>query len=384
MSVYGPIAVVDVSPENARGFSKNVATLLGVIPHPIDCSKFGDGETNTLIGKSVRGHDVYIFQSYQREIGERLYELELAISAAKSGGGARRITVVMPYCFGMRGERQTKSRQSLPIDVVIKSLESLRIQNAITIGLHEDAITTMFGLKDIKLEHLIFEPLAAAYISDVARREGYEEIEIASPDIGGMKRARRARDIFTSISPVRVRLIAGDKYRTGPDQSQIETFTGSVKGYPIFFYDDVGASLGTIDDSVRLAESQGAKAAYVILIHGVLAEGYQTRLEKLCNNPFVREIIFGNTIPLKGQALTHPKIRTIPLEPFMAAAIRAMNRDESMSNLYGATHVREVYRPFALFSSDSYYLIGSEKQSSDGNQQAKSQIRDTAEKVTIL
>lgn len=371
MSVYGPIAIVDVSPENARPFSKNIATLLGVKPHPLDCSKFGDGETNILIGESIRGKDVYIFQSYQPEIGERLYELQMAISAAKSGGGARRITAVLPYCFGMRGERQTKPRQSVPLEVVIKSLSRMGFSSALSVGLHEDAITTMFGLLDIKLEHLAFEPLAAAYMIDVAEREGYPKIDIASPDIGGIKRARRARDIFTLYSRVKVRLIGGDKYRTGPDKAQIETFTGPVRGVPVFFYDDIGASLGTIADAVKLAQNKGAKEAYIILIHPVLAEGYQPKLEQLCKNPFVREIVFGNTIPMKGLALTDPKIKTIPLEPFMAAAIRNMNRDESMSNLHDPAHIREIYRPFALFSDKSYFIIGTNMPPSSNREKEK-------------
>ena len=358
MSFYGPIAIVDVSPENARPFSQNIANLLGVRCHPISLNKFGDGETNILIDKSVRGEDVYIFQSYQPPIGERMYELELAVSAAKSGGVARRITAVLPYCFGMRGERQTKPRQSLPIDVVIKNLSRMKVQSAITVGLHEDSISTMFGLLDIKLEHLMFEPLAAAYMIDTARRAGYSEFIIASPDIGGMKRAGRVRDHVALNSNLRTRLVAGDKYRTGQDQVEIAAFTAPLHGQPIIFYDDIGGTLGTIDDAVKLAKKEGAKEAYVVLIHPVLADGFQPKLEKLCGDSFVREILFSNTIPLKGLASIDPKIKTLPLEHLVAATIRNMNRDESMSNMHKYEAICELYKPFGLFSQPSYVLIG--------------------------
>jgi ribose-phosphate pyrophosphokinase len=336
MSAYGQIAIVDVSPD--KEFSTNVAKLLNLEPHNTQVDKFKDSETNIRIEQSVRGKDVYIFQSYIPPIGERLYELHNAVSATQSGGEASRVTAVMPYCFGMRGERATGARQSTQAVVVARQLYAMGVDKVITVGLHSEAVQSIFlavGEKEgIKVEHLEFEPLAASYIIKTAQERNYRNIVIASPDVGGTKRVRKTRSIVVKNSNLDARIAIGDKYRQKQDEAEILEIIGDVRGKQVFLYDDIGDTLGTISGAVQAIKERGAQGIYLMFIHPVLGQGYERNLKQLCDDRFVKEIVFSDTIPLKEIALKCDKVRTIAIEPFIAEAIKRINADKSMSELH--------------------------------------------------
>lgn len=344
MSNYGKIAIVDVSPDNA--FSQHVAKLVDVPPHQTLVDKFKDGETNIRIAESVRGRDVYIFQSYTPPIGERLYELLNGISATQSGGDANRVTVVMPYCFGMRGERPTGPRQSTQAVVVARTLYAMGVDKVITVGLHTESVGSIMlaaGERGVKVEHLSFEPLAANYIINTAKEHNLKNIVIASPDAGGTRRIREVRRIVDKYSDLKVDLAIGDKQRRQHDQSEVLQIIGDVKGKSVFLYDDIGDTLGTLCAAVQAIKSYGASEVFIINVHPVFGKGYERNLDALCEDRRVKEIVFGNTIPLKEEALLCPKLRIVPIEPFIAEAIKRINQDQSMSELH---HYKEIMKIF--------------------------------------
>ncbi len=344
MSNYGKIAIVDVSQD--QEFSSKVAKLVGVSPHKTIVDKFKDGETNIQIAESVRGRDVYIFQSYTTPIGERLYELLNGISATQSGGDASRITVVMPYCFGMRGERPTGPRQSTQAVVVARTLYAMGVDKIITVGLHTESIGSIMlaiGERGVKVEHLSFDPLAANYIINTAKEHNLRNIVIASPDAGGTKRIREVRKIVDKHSNLKVDLAIGDKQRRQHDQTEVLQIIGDVKGKSVFIYDDIGDTLGTLCGATQAIKSYGASEIFIVHVHPVFGKGYEKNLERLCDDKFVKQIVFGNTVPIKEDALAYEKLNTIPVQPFVAEAIKRINADRSMSELHNYEEIMKIY-----------------------------------------
>lgn len=311
------IAILDLSQD--REFSNNVAKLLNTEPFSIDMKKLKDGETSLTIRENVKGKDVYIFQNYTPPIGERLYELLSAVNAAHE---AKSITAVMPYCFGMRGEKQTEPQRAISAAVVAHSLKAMGVSNVITIGLHSAAVERIFAEAGITIAHLTFNNLAASFVINAASQENNHTIVIASPDAGGAQRVRETKDIIANSSGLAASLAIGEKRRPEADKTEILGITGEVKGKTVFLYDDIGDTLGTIHGAVQAIKKRDAKETYLLMIHPVLGQGFEPRLQDLCDDPFVKEIVFGNTIPLKSIAKTYRKIRTIPLEPLFAEAIR--------------------------------------------------------------
>lgn len=353
MLFHGGIGILDIAPDKARAFSLNVARYLDAgskgpsVAIPVTVKKFDDGETDIHIEDSLRGRDVYLFQSYMKPLGERKYEFENAVSAARSGGGAERIIGVWPYCFGMRGERQTRARQSVPIEVWARSAYAMGVEQIITIGLHTDVIKTIFrSVGDrggIRIEDLPFEPLAANYIITTAKDKGLDDIVIASPDAGGTKRAEGVLNLVYANSLLAPELAIGHKYRGPNGKTEARRVIGDVKGRSVFVYDDVLGTLGTIKGAVSMIEEHGAREIYLIFIHPVFAGGSERNLEALAGNPKVKEIVVGNTIPLPDFALKCPKVRQIPLEPFVAEAIHRINGNDSMSKLHEYDKIVSLY-----------------------------------------
>lgn len=357
MLFHGGIGILDIAPDRARAFSLKVAQCLdaGVkgssVSIPVTVKKFEDGETDIHIESSVRGRDIYVFQSYIAPLGERKYEFENAVSAARSGGGAERIIGVWPYCFGMRGERQTKARQSVPIEVWARSAYAMGVEQIVTIGLHTDVIKTIFrSVGDrggIQIEDLPFEPLAANYVITTAKDRGLDDIVIASPDAGGTKRAESVLRLVSANSVLTPDLALGHKYRGPNGRTEARRVIGDVKGKSVFVYDDVLGTLGTIRGAAAMIEEHGAKEIYLIFIHPVFANGSERNLDLLAANQCVKEIVVGNTIPLPDFALKCPKVRQIPLEPFVAEAIHRINGNDSMSELHRYDKIVSLYKKIA-------------------------------------
>lgn len=356
MNSHGPIAIVDISDD--KKFSTNVAKMLGIQPHITKVSKFADGETKTKIEQSVRGKDVYLFVTYQPPVGEHFYELMNAAIACQSGGKAARLNVVMNYCYGMRGERITAPRESAQAVVVARALYAMGVDQILTIGLHNEAVQSIFqavGEKGgIPLEHLSFEPIAGNYTADVILKEKIKLATMASPDVGGTKRVEKARTIVEKTYNLPIELAIVYKARTGDDQIEVMKVIGDLRDRTVFIYDDIGGTLKTIRSGVDAMKESGAKEIYIIEIHPVLSKGFETELEKLCNDDVVKEIVFGNTIPLKGLAITHPKVKTKPLEPLVSEAIQRMNLDHSMSELHNPQEIRKIYEKWNLMSNPKY------------------------------
>lgn len=339
MADYGEPVIVDASPD--KEFSHNVAKLLNITPHDVNVAKFADSDVEIKISPSVRGKDVYVLQQYIPDIGTRFYELLNTVSATQTGGEAGRVTVVMPYCFGMRGERATGPRQSIQANVVAGALKAMGVDKVVTIGLHTEAVSSIFLASGVKLEHLSFEPLAANYIANKALEKGYHNVRIASPDVGGSKRAHRTIQLIQETHPqLNTDMVIGYKHRQGANKTKHLATIGDVEGKPVFLYDDIGDTMGTIAGAAEAFQQAGAKELYVILIHPVMGNGYEKNLDKLCHNPAVKEITFGNTIPLKTQ---HPKIKTIPVEPFIAETIKRINQNHSMSKLHQPAEIINLY-----------------------------------------
>ncbi|MBS3147340.1 ribose-phosphate diphosphokinase [Candidatus Woesearchaeota archaeon] len=353
MRFHSPIAIIDASPTEARIFSKRIASLIDLQEHDGKVSKFKDGETKIVIDQSVRGHDAYLFQAYMPQIGERLYELQNMTSACRTGGQAAKVTAVMPYCFGQRGERPTRARESVPAAVVARTLYSVGIRKVLTTGLHTDAIQTIFdvvGDDGIKVEHLEFQPLAANYSLRVAKERGYSHLAFGSPDSGGTKRARNLRKVVMSKRgdlELTSSIATADKYRADDDVVEVEELAGDVAGKPVILYDDIGDTLGTIKGAVELYAKHGAGPIHVVLIHPVLGDGYERNLESIVNNHCVAEVVFGNTLPLKPLARSLDKVKIVPLEPFFAQAIRRLNKDESISELHDYDQIMGIYREYS-------------------------------------
>ena len=108
----------------------------------------------------------------------------------------------------------------------------------------------------------------------VKERFGDANIVVASPDFGGLKRARQFATVLGTD------LINIDKHRdlhTG--KVTAVGLHGSVKGKVVILFDDVILSGGTVREAADLLKKEGAAEAHFFATHGLFVNDALKQLE---------------------------------------------------------------------------------------------------------
>jgi ribose-phosphate pyrophosphokinase len=141
------------------------------------------------IGESVRGHDVFIIQSTFAP-AENFLELMLMIDCRKRAS-AENVNVIIPYFGYARQDRKDKSRVAIAAKLIANLISASGADRIMTCDLHADQIQGFF---DIPLDHLDGNYVFFPYLSEL----NLTDIMFASPDVGGIKRARSFAKYFNT------------------------------------------------------------------------------------------------------------------------------------------------------------------------------------------
>ena len=165
---------------NSRYLAEKICASLGCPLGNLVVTKFSDGEFSVSYEESIRGRDVFLVQSTFPN-SDNLMELLLMIDAAKRAS-ARQIVAVIPYFGWARQDRKDKPRVSIGAKLVANLLSAAGIDRLITMDLHADQIQGFF---DVPVDHLYASSIILPYLQSLK----IEDLAIASPDVGGSKRA---------------------------------------------------------------------------------------------------------------------------------------------------------------------------------------------------
>ena len=160
--------------------AEEICRELGCELGKMNIQYFADGEFEVSFEESIRGCEVYLVQSTFPN-SDNLMELLLMIDAAKRASAAS-IIAVMPYFGWARQDRKDKPRVSIAAKLVTNLLTVAGVDRVITMDLHADQIQGFF---DIPVDHLYASSVFIPYIQSL----GLKDLVIASPDVGGAKRA---------------------------------------------------------------------------------------------------------------------------------------------------------------------------------------------------
>lgn len=298
-----------------RELAEEVAKLLSKDLGDATVTKFSDGEINVTIGETVRGADCYIIQSTCYPANDNLMELLIMIDAMKRAS-AGRVNAVIPFYGYERQERKAKARDPISAKLVADLIVAAGADRVLTMDLHAAQIQGFF---DIPVDHLLGKPILAQYYID----KGVEDIVIVSPDHGGAVRARYMAEVLEC--PIAII----DKRRPAPNQSEVMNVIGEVSGKNCIILDDMIDTAGTITNAAKAIKELGAKNVYVCATHGVLSGPAIERLE----SSEIEELVLLNTIPLSEEKKS-PMIKMLSVAPLIAEAIRRINSNESVSELF--------------------------------------------------
>ena len=141
---------------------------------------FSDGEFSVSYEESIRGQYIYLVQSTFPN-SDNLMELLLMIDAAKRAS-AYKVIAVIPYFGWARQDRKDKPRVSIGAKLIADMLTVAGVDRVITMDLHADQIQGFFN---VPVDHLYGSTIFIPYIKSL----NLENLVIASPDVGGSKRA---------------------------------------------------------------------------------------------------------------------------------------------------------------------------------------------------
>jgi len=278
----------------------------------VQVNRFSDGEMQTVIPESVRGSYVFFIQSTIAP-GDNLLELLLLIDAAKRAS-AGYITAVIPYFGYARQDRKDKPRVPISAKLIANLLCAAGVNRVVTMDFHADQIQGFF---DIPVDHLKGEAIFMPFISKM----DVSNVTFASPDVGGVKRARSYAKYFERD------LVICDKVRKVANKVESMTVIGEVEGADVILVDDLVDTAGTLCKAAQAIMDKGANSVKAIATHPVLSGPAYERID----NSVLTALYVTDTIPLKQQS---SKIEVLSCAKLFGKAIRNTHEFKSISALF--------------------------------------------------
>ena len=290
--------------------SKQIAGKYGIELGKVTMNHYSDGEFQPCLEESVRGAYVFIIQSTFTP-ADNLLELLLMIDAARRAS-AYKIAAVIPYFGFARQDRKDKPRVAIGAKLIANLIQNAGADRIITMDLHADQIQGFF---DIPVDHLYSSSIFVPYILESLK---LDNIVIASPDIGGSKRAN------TYSHFLQVPMVICHKYREKANVVSEMTVIGDVKGKNVIIVDDIIDTAGTLTKAADLMMSQGALSVRAFITHPVLSGPAYDRIV----NSQLTELYVTDTIPLKK---THEKIKVLTVADLFADVLQRVATNQSIS-----------------------------------------------------
>ncbi len=292
--------------------TEEICKSLGCTMGEMVMTKFSDGEFAVSYEQSIRGRDVFLVQSTFPP-SDNLMELLLMIDAAKRAS-AKTINAVIPYFGWARQDRKDKPRVSLGAKLVADLLMSAGIDRVITMDLHADQIQGFFN---VPVDHLYASGVIIPYLQSLK----LDDLVIASPDMGGSKRAN------TYAKYLGCPLVLCNKTRARANVVASMQIIGDVKDKNVIIVDDMVDTAGTITKAADIMKEAGAKSVRACASHCVMSGPATQRVI----DSALDEIVFTNSIPYTKDC---PKVKQLSVADMFAETIRRVLANKSISDQY--------------------------------------------------
>ena len=300
----------------AEEFTKEICDCLGIEMGKINHQKFKNDNNFVQILETVRQKDVYIVQTNQPPVNERIMELLITIDAAKRAS-AKNINVVLPYYIYSRSDKKDQPRVPITAKLMAQLLEAAGATRVISCDLHNPAIQAYFNVN--------CDRLTAEYLlEDYFKKKNLENMVIVATDAGSSKKAYKYSEFF------KCPIALVDKRREGNDDRAIaSTIIGDVKDKNAIIFDDEIDTAGSMIETVKVLQKFGAKNIYAGCTHGILSGPAIERLK----NSGIKEMVVTNTVPIPEEKRID-NITVLSISPLFADAIKRINEERPLGELY--------------------------------------------------
>jgi ribose-phosphate pyrophosphokinase len=244
-------------------------------------------------------------------------ELVLMVDALRRSS-AERITAVVPYFGYARQDRRVRSvRVPISAKVVADMLSNAGVDRVLTIDLHAEQIQGFFNCT---VDNIYGAPV----LLDDIQRQNYKNLQVVSPDIGGVVRARAvAKQLDCDLAII-------DKRRPSANESEVMNLIGEVQGRTCLLIDDIVDTAGTLCKAAEALKKFGAEKVVAYATHPVLSG---KAIDNISNSS-LDNLVVTNSIPLTEEAKKCGKIRTLTLGKLLGESVRRLSNEESISAMF--------------------------------------------------
>ena len=296
----------------SKELAEEIAKKYGIPLGNVVISKFSDGEFQPALVDSVRGRRIFIVGSTFPN-SDNLMEMLLILDAAKRAS-ARHITAVIPYFGWARQDRKDQPRVAIGAKLVANLLQAAGATRIMTMDLHADQIQGFF---EKPVDHLYASTIFLPYV----RSLNLENLTIASPDMGGSKRAYAYSKFLESD------VVICYKQRLKANVIDTMELIGDVQGKNVILVDDMIDTGGTLTKAADLMIEKGAISVRAICTHPILSGQAYEKIE----NSQLLELIVSDTIPLKRSC---SKIKVVSCAPLFADVMHKVQDNSSISGQF--------------------------------------------------
>ena len=296
----------------SKALAENIAAAYGTDLGKVITSTYSDGEFQPSYEESIRGTRIFIIGSTNPS-SENLMEMLLMIDAAKRAS-ARHITAVLPYFGWARQDRKDKPRVPIAAKLVAKMLEVAGATRIITMDLHADQIQGFF---EKPVDHLFASTIFLPYLKQL----NLDNLTIASPDMGGSKRA------YAYSKALESDVVICYKQRAKANVISHMELIGDVTGKNVVLVDDMVDTAGTLTKAADLMMERGALSVRAICTHPILSGNAYERIE----NSKLEELIVTDSIPVKQES---KKIKVLSCATLFAEVMQNVHYNKSISSKF--------------------------------------------------
>ena len=304
VKIFSGQASIDIAKKIAKSYGEELGNVV--------ITNFSDGEFQPSYEETLRGKKVFIIQSTPPP-AETLLELLLMIDAAKRAS-AKEIIAILPYFGFARQDRKDKPRVPIGAKLIANLITSAGANRVMTLDLHADQIQGFFK---IPVDHLFASTIFIPYIKKLK----LNNLVIASPDIGGSKRAN------VYAKHLKCEMVICYKQRKKANVIDKIKIIGDIKNKDVVIVDDMIDTAGTMAKASDLMKKNGANSVRAICTHAILSGNAYENI----NNSCIEELVVTDSLPLKSKS---EKIKVLSVAKLFADTIRNINTDKSISSQF--------------------------------------------------
>ena len=325
----------------------------------LNTDRFANGEMEVSIKKCIRGKDIILFASCNRNnagIGVEEAKIELyhtidALKRSQSGD----IIVFEPFISSSRSDRTTR-RNSVGLWVHFKTLTSLGVKHITTFQLHSNKSESMLDpvactIDDIPALTLLERYLCDVYIRDMKTLENEVRPNWAfcSVDAGGEKLAREFANAFGA--PLVVAHKQRDYSKTNAVESVNILSAEPIEGKVLWVVDDMIDTAGSVESLIRALAAFRPREINIIAVHALFSPPAAQKLNGLVEAGLLNRILVTDTVGISLFPEIIPRIEVVPSAELSARIIRTLVTNESMGRLMNHFNAEKYLKSPTLFGS---------------------------------